>query len=123
MQKQAAALADKDAAIAKLKKQLAQVESFMPATSAAAGTSGGDAAANGTAAPRQSAGADVPEAVVSAQLLRGFAGVRAEANEEWENLPVPDNYSEALEQILMLQVPLPPLFHSPRLLLPACVVR
>jgi hypothetical protein len=107
-QKQAAVLADKDTVIASLKAQLAQAASSQK--SSASGGAGGGAAggparlANPEGAVPAGAGAGGPPASIS------LAGDSSEASPvfgedaEWEDMPVPNTFRQALEQILMLQV-------------------
>jgi hypothetical protein len=115
VQKQAATLAEKDSIIAKLKQQLKQVESLLPSAPASSipspphqpGRGTGPAVNSETEASRPidaTSGALLPDEVLSAQLLRGYAGVKVDEDEDWESLPVPETFKQALEQILMLQV-------------------
>jgi hypothetical protein len=114
VQKQAAALAEKDAAIAKLKQQLAQVAPLVPSApdpAAPAAQSSAPTAANSPrddgggnpAGPEPSPRRDAGEAA-SMLLLHGYAGRMVDEDEDWESLPVPNSLREALEQILLLQI-------------------
>lgn len=110
VQKQAAALADKDAEIAKLKQQLKQVTPLLPMAprSSAASSPKPPRADSGPSSPaaqkRSSVVADgTSRDVFSGALMQEAASRRLDEDADWQNLPVPESLQEALEQILVLQ--------------------
>lgn len=115
LQKQAAALADKDAEIARLKQQLKHVTPHLPAAARSSAASSpkrsraADSGPNSPGAPkRPSVAADgMSRDIFSEALTREALSRRLDDDADWQNLPVPESLQEALEQILVLQVRLP----------------
>lgn len=120
LQTQAAAIVDKDTHILRLEERVLELEAAVAGAAAASDEpsvamdasvtvplsavagSGGLAGDASTAAPSSGRG----------QLARAISADRA-AMPDWESLPVPNTFKEALEQILMLQVRQPRLLPPP----------